>query len=118
MLIKYIDGESIWTLGYPFIFQFLIVFNMEDNHVGIKTLKKTALPIINCYDEWIKWNSQHDNSYLAYKIIGIIILAIFAIIFLIYRARRRKSANSNTSAFVTENNVNNNVNNNKNDIVY
>ena len=47
LLIKFIDDEeAIWTLGYPFLNQFLMIFNMEDNHVGIKKLKKTALPII------------------------------------------------------------------------
>jgi len=37
MLIKYIDDEdAIWTLGYPFLNQFLMIFNMEEEHVGIK----------------------------------------------------------------------------------
>ena len=121
MLIKYIDdNEAIWTFGYPFMNQFLMVFNMEDNHVGIKKLKKTVLPIINCYNEWIKWDSKHDSSFSVFKIICIIILiiVILAIIFLIYRAIRKKSINSNASVFVPENNVNNNVDNNKKDIVY
>jgi hypothetical protein len=43
MLVKYIDDEdAIWTFGYPFMNQFLMIFNMEDNHVGIKKLKKNS----------------------------------------------------------------------------
>lgn len=37
LLIKIIDDEdAIWTLGYPFLNQFLMIFNMEDDQVGIK----------------------------------------------------------------------------------
>ena len=75
--------------------QFLMIFNMEDNHVGIKKLKKTAFPIINLYKEWQKWNLKEDGSCI-FKIIGIIvlILIILAIIFLIYRMIRKKSNDS------------------------
>jgi cbb3-type cytochrome oxidase subunit 3 len=122
MLIKYIDDdEAIWTFGYPFMNQFLMVFNMEENHVGIKKLRKTALPIINVYKDWIKWNVKHDYSFSVFQIIGIIILilVVLAILFLIYRAIRKKFANSNSGVFVPENNANNNnINNNNNDIVY
>ena len=39
-LIKFIDDEdAIWTFGYPFLNQFLMIFNMEENHVGIKIKK-------------------------------------------------------------------------------
>ena len=96
MLVKYIDDSAaIWTFGYPFMNQFLMIFNMEDNHVGIKKLKKTAFPIINLYKEWQKWNLKEDGSCI-FKIIGIIvlILIILAIIFLIYRMIRKKSNDS------------------------
>ena len=53
MLIRYIDDDdAIWTFGYPFMNQFLTIFNMEDSHVGIKKLKKTALPIVNINKDW------------------------------------------------------------------
>ena len=42
MKVKYIDDDdAIWTLGYPFMSQFLMIFDMEENHVGIKRIKKT-----------------------------------------------------------------------------
>ena len=48
MKVKYIDDDdAIWTFGYPFMNQFLMIFNMEENHVGIKSIKKTVLPVIN-----------------------------------------------------------------------
>ena len=82
MLIKYIDDEAaIWTFGYPFMNQFLMIFNMEDNHVGIKKLKKTALPIVNINNK--DWNKFSDNikeesasTGSSFKIIAYIILII------------------------------------------
>ena len=112
MLIKIIDDEeAIWTFGYPFMNQYLMIFNMEDNNVGIKKLKKTALPIINVSKEWEKWNVKGENCCI-FKIIAIIVLVIIvlAIIFLIYRAIRRRSLDSNGPAF--------DVGNNNKDIVY
>ena len=112
MLIKIIDdNEAIWTFGYPFMNQYLMIFNMEDNNVGIKKLKKTPLPIISVSKEWEKWNVKGENC-CAFKIIAIIvlILIVVAIIFLIYRAIRRRSLDSNGPAF--------DVGNNNKDIVY
>ena len=35
MLIRYIDDDdAIWTFGYPFMNQFLMIFNMEDRAAG------------------------------------------------------------------------------------
>jgi hypothetical protein len=107
MLIKYIDDESaIWTFGYPFMNQFLMIFNMEDHNVGIKKLKKTAFPIINVYKDWKRWSLRDDRSSSIFKIVGIVTLVIIAlvIIFLIYRAIRRKSLDSNGPAFDLGNN--------------
>ena len=58
MLIRYIDDDdAIWTFGYPFMNQFLTIFNMEDGQVGLKKLKKTSLPIVNINkDESPKFN--------------------------------------------------------------
>ena len=110
MLIKYIDhDDAIWTFGYPFMNQFLMIFNMEDNHVGIKKLKKTALPIININNkDWLKYNLKEDNSSTssAFKTIGYITLVVvaIAIIFFIYHAIRKRNLNPNKDGINFENN--------------
>ena len=110
MLIKYIDDDAaIWTFGYPFMNQFLMIFNMEDNHVGIKKLKKTALPIVNINEkDWKKYNIKEDKSSTssAFKTIGYITLVIvaIAIAFFIYHAIRKRNLNSNKNEFNFENN--------------
>ncbi len=96
MLIKYIDDDAaIWTFGYPFMNQFLMIFNMEDKHVGIKKLKKTAFPIINIYKDWEKWNLKESGSCF-FKIIAILVLIVVVLVigFLVYRMIRKKSADS------------------------
>ena len=92
--------------------QFLMIFNMEDNNVGIKKLKKTAFPIINVYKDWEKWNLSDGSSSSIFKIVGIVTLVIIGlvVIFLIYRAIRKKSLDSNGPAF--------DVGHNGEDIVY
>jgi hypothetical protein len=102
MLIKYIDDEAaIWTFGYPFMSQFLMIFNMEDNHVGIKKLKKTALPIVNINNK--DWNKFNDNikeesasTGYSFKIFAYILLIIvgLAIIFFVYHAIRKGNIDS------------------------
>ena len=107
MLIKYIDdSDAIWTFGYPFMNQFLMIFNMEEGHVGIKKLRKTALPIVSLTQEWEKWNKNQGNSCSVFKYIAIIILIIIAIviILLVYRYIKRKSLNSNGQTFDDGNN--------------
>ena len=99
MLLKYIDDEkAIWVFGYPFMNQFLMIFNMEDNHVGIKKLKKTALPIVNIEKkDWLKSNLKEETSgSSAFKTIAYIVLflVIAAIIFYAYRYIRKKDVNS------------------------
>ena len=99
MLIKYIDDEkAIWIFGYPFMNQYLMIFNMEDNHVGIKKLKKTALPIVNINErDWLKYNlKEESSSSSAFSTIGYItlILVVVAIIFFIYHSIRKKDVNS------------------------
>jgi hypothetical protein len=101
MLVKIIDdSDAIWTFGYPFMNQYLMIFNMEEKHVGLKKLRKSAFPIINMYEEWEKWNLKEDSS-SAFKIIGMIvlILVVVAVLFLIYRAIRKKSLDSNGPTF-------------------
>ena len=92
MLIRYIDDDdAIWTLGYPFMNQFLTIFNMEDSHVGIKKLKKTALPIISLYKDWEHWYLRKEGLESASKVAAVIILIIIVIVivFLVYRYIRR-----------------------------
>ena len=100
MLIKYIDDESaIWTFGYPFMNQFLMIFNMDDNHVGIKKLKKTVLPIINLSDKNLDIKEESSDSGSGFKIFGYIILFLvaLAIIFFIYHAIRKRNVASGGS---------------------
>ena len=102
MLIKYIDDDAaIWTFGYPFMNQYLMVFNMEENQVGIKKLKKTAIPIVNLNKEWEKWNKKCRFNLSWIKITAIIVLVLFVLIvlFLAYRAIRKRSLDSNGPAF-------------------
>ena len=64
-LIKFIDDEdAIWTLGYPFLNQFLMIFNMEENHVGIKKLKKTSLPIVEINSMKAPCDVDGDHAHL------------------------------------------------------
>ena len=97
MLIRYIDDDdAIWTFGYPFMHQFLTIFNMEDSHVGIKKLKKTALPIVNINEkDMLLYNLGEDSSTTGkvFKAIGYITLTLvaLAILFFVYRAIRKNS---------------------------
>ena len=114
MLVKYVDDEeAIWIFGYPFMNQFLMIFNMEDNHVGIKKLKKTVLPIININNkDWQKYNLKEESSSTStFKIIGYITLALvgIAIIFFIIHAIRKRNIDTNKNGI--------DFNNNK-DVVY
>ena len=111
MLIKYIDDEdAIWTLGYPFLNQFLMIFDMEDEHVGIKKLKKTALPIVSINEkDMLLYNLGEDSSLTGkvFKAIGYITLiaVAIAILFFVYRAIRKNDSNPKFSPGITENKV-------------
>ena len=111
MLIKYIDDEdAIWTLGYPFLNQFLMIFNMEEEHVGIKKLKKTALPIVNINEkDMLLYNLGEDSSTTGkvFKAIGYITLTLvaLAILFFVYRAIRKNSGNSKISNAINEHKI-------------
>ena len=79
MKIKYIDDDdAIWTFGFPFMSQFLMIFNMEENHVGIKSIKKTALPVLNITKEWNSWNEVYNNFF--YKKLDITLIIIISTI--------------------------------------
>ena len=81
MKVKYIDDDdAIWTFGFPFMSQFLMIFNMEENHVGIKTIKKTALPVVNITKEWDIWN-EYNNNFFYKKLDITLIIIISSILF-------------------------------------
>ena len=116
MKIKYIDDDdAIWTFGYPFMNHFLMIFNMEENHVGIKRIKKTSLPVINITREWENWNEVRNTFfYKNFDMTTIIIIAtiLFSLLMLIvgilvWRACR-KSKEKKSHEFIQElNNINN-----------
>ena len=120
MKVKYIDDdEAIWTLGYPFMSQFLMIFDMEESHVGIKRIKKTSLPVINI-KEWENWNEMRNTFfYKNFDMTSIIIIAsiLFSLLFiivgiLVWKACR-KSKEKKSQEFIQElNNIN------PSDIVY
>ena len=108
LLIKFIDDEdAIWTLGYPFLNQFLMIFNMEDNNVGIKKLKKTALPIVTINEkDMMLYNLGEDSSTSStvFKIVGYVTLiaVALAILFIVYRAIRKYTPNAKDSKYISE----------------
>ena len=111
MLIKIIDeDDAIWTFGYPFLNQFLMIFNMEEDHVGIKKLKKTALPIVAINNkDMLKYNLGEDSSSSSnvFKVIGYItLLAVtLAILFIVYHAIRKNVPSSKSSNAINEHRV-------------
>ena len=116
MKVKYIDDDdAIWTLGYPFMNQFLMIFNMEENHVGMKSLKKTSLPIINITKEWSNWNELTNNFfYKNFDMSSLIIIAsfLFAVLFfvvgiLIWKACRKAKLKKSQEFIQELNNINN-----------
>ena len=98
MVIKIIeDPSAIWTFGYPFMNQFLMIFNMEENHVGIKKLRKTQLPIVLITDEIpTNKNEENSNSSSGFKTFGyfILVVVLLAAAFFIYHFIRKKNTNS------------------------
>ena len=112
MLIRYIDDDdAIWTFGYPFMNQFLTIFNMEDSHVGIKKLKKTAIPIVNLYKDWEHWYIKNERYESIFKIVAIIclVLIVIGLTFYMYRYIRRRSLETNGPAIDSGENDNNKV---------
>lgn len=103
-LIKYIDDENaIWTFGYPFFSQFLMIFNMEDKHVGMKRLNKKSLPIVDVYD---KYTVKEEKASTTFKVFGyiILILVVCAILFFVYHAIRKNNINSKKNDFTSNEN--------------
>ena len=106
MKIKYIDdNEAIWTFGFPFMSQFLMIFNMEEKHVGIKNIKKTSLPIINITKDWDTWNEYNNNFFYKKMDITIIIIIssilfitlIIIVVVLVWRANKKSELRKSQS---------------------
>ena len=114
MKVKYIDDDdAIWTFGYPFMSQFLMIFDIEENHVGIKRITKTSLPIINI-KEWENWNEMRNTFfYKHFDMTSMIIIAsiLFSLLFiivgiLVWKACK-KSKEKKSQEFIQElNNIN------------
>lgn len=113
MLVKYIDDDkAIWTFGYPFMNQYLMIFNKDDAHVGIKKLQKTPLPIINVSKDWSKWsidnfkegeeeveesNINGGSGLFTFGVIALIVVICLSVLYAI-RAIKKKSLESNGPA--------------------
>ena len=108
-LIKIIDDDdAIWTLGYPFFQNYLMIFNMEEKHVGIySNNKKVTSKIINLQSDWNFWydnggkNSLYNNNvnqtFLMIATIFLCCLLALIIICFLYRLiNRRKFKDTNS----------------------
>ena len=109
MKIKYIDDDdAIWTFGYPFMSQFLMIFNMEKNHVGIKTIPKSSISIVNLAKEWNDWNEVANNFfYKKIDITAIIIIAsilftilIIIVVVLVWRSYKKTNTNEQNNKVI------------------
>ena len=125
MKVKYIDdNDAIWTFGFPFMSQFLMIFNMEKNHVGIKKINKTPFPIINITKEWKVWNEYNNNFF--YKKIDITLIIIISsilfitlvviVIILIWRANKKSEMRKSQSMKIELQNIKDGGN--TNNVVY
>jgi hypothetical protein len=92
-LIKFYDeDDNIWSFGYPFLSQYLTVFNMEDKNIGFK-----GGEVIDFTSDWADWY-RNDTSLITeeqmkYLIYGAAILGgilFFFIIFIIVHSIRRR----------------------------
>ena len=106
MRIKYIDDDdAIWTFGFPFMSQFLVIFNMEENHVGIKNIKKTSLPVINITKDWEIWNDYNNNFFYKKMDLTLIIIIssvlfitlVIIVIVLVWRANKKSELRKSQS---------------------
>ena len=106
MKVKYIDdSDAIWTFGFPFMSQFLMIFNMEENHVGIKNIKKTSLPVINITKDWDVWNEYNNNFFYKKMDITLIIIIssvlfitlIIIVIVLVWKANKKSELRKSQS---------------------
>ena len=95
MLIRFKkENDNIWAFGLPFLNQYTIVYNAEDNLVGLYGGEKEDF-----LSEWELWNthnnlSQHQKRKLL-LIVGIsVVSAIFltVILFLLWKSFIKKKS--------------------------
>ena len=124
MKVKYIDDDdAIWTFGFPFMSQFLMIFNMEENHVGIKNIKKDSLPVVNITKEWDVWNEYNNNFFYKKMDITLIIIVssilfitlVVIVVILVWRAFRKSELRKSQQIQRELQNINpeNNIQDNK-----
>ena len=86
------DEEKMWTYGYPFMRQFMLIFNMEDNHVGIHSTRQNSITDMNSYYNSKAEETTSERNKFLLKVFGVIagILALIVIYLIIRGLRRRK----------------------------
>jgi hypothetical protein len=93
-MVKFYDeNNNIWGFGYPFLSQYLVVFDEEENKVGFK-----GGEVIDFTSDWADWY-RNDTSLITeeqmkYLIYGAAILGgvlfIFIIFIIIHSIKRRR----------------------------
>lgn len=93
-LVKfYEENNNIWGFGYPFLSQYLVVFDEEENRIGFK-----GGEVIDFKSDWADWYrddtsliTEEQKMYLIYgaAILGGI-LFIFIIFIIIHSIKRRR----------------------------
>ena len=95
MLIRFKkENDNIWAFGLPFLNQYTIVYNAEDNIVGLYGGEKEDF-----LSEWELWNTHNDLSQHQKRklllIVGIsVVSAIFltVILFLLWKSFIKKKS--------------------------
>ena len=111
-LIKIIDDDdAIWTLGYPFFSNYLMIFNMEDKHVGIYYNNNKIKKIVDLESDWNDWyekggkNSLFSGANKTFLMTSTFILCalIFMIIIcFIHRIISRRNLEKNSISMIIE----------------
>lgn len=84
-LCRYIDDDdAIWTFGYPFMKNYITIFNMEERHVGIYTYSTPSSKgrITNLEKDWNVWylNEKKEIEEAKNLALLIVILSISSLI--------------------------------------
>ena len=96
-LVRFIDDDdAIWTFGYPFMKRFMIIFNMEDRHVGIHSTNASA--IVDMEKEWMTYfqkemeerNEARKKFWILLCGILVVILVLVIICLCIRGAKKRQ----------------------------
>ena len=114
-LIKIIDDDdAIWTLGYPFFSNYLMIFNMEDKHIGIYSNNKKNKQIVDLESDWNDWyenggkNSLFggvNKTFLMTSTFILCALILLIVICFIYRIITRRNLEKNGIIIEKDNNL-------------